>query len=69
VKDYVKEDGYKGGTFNSISYYNGKFTTDKINLKSSASALKVLPGRTGSVVVLEYYKKDKRMEMRLEKLN
>jgi hypothetical protein len=68
-KDYVKEDGYKGGTFNSISYYNGKFTTDKINLKSSASALKVLPGRTGSVVVLEYYKKDKRMEMRLEKLN
>jgi hypothetical protein len=68
-KDYVKEDGYKGGTFNSISYYNGKFTTDKINLKSSASDLKVLPGKTGSVVILEYYKKDKRMEMRLEKLN
>lgn len=68
-KDYVKEDGYKGGTFNSISYYNGKFSTDKINLKSSASSLKVLPGKTGSVVILEYYKKDKRMEMHMEKLN
>ncbi len=56
--DYVKEDGYKGGTFNTISYYNGKLTTDRINLKSAAKEVKVFPGKTGSVMILEYYKKE-----------
>lgn len=67
--DYVKEDGYKGGTFNTISYDAGKFTTDKINLNTSASSLLVLPGKTGSVVILEYFKKEKKLSMRMEKMN
>ena len=29
---------YKGSTFNSINYNEGKITTDKINTKSSASS-------------------------------
>ena len=67
--DYVREDGYKGGTFNTISYYNGKFTTDRINLKSAAKYVAVFPGKTGSVMIMEYYKKDKRLDVRLEKVN
>jgi hypothetical protein len=67
--DYVREDGYKGGTFNTISYYNGQMTTDRINLKSSAKYVAVFPGKTGSVMVMEYYKKDKRLDLRLEKIN
>ena len=67
--DYVREDGYKGGTFNTISYYNGKLTTDRINLKSTAKSVIVLPGKTGNVMVLEYYKKDKRLDLRIEKVN
>ncbi len=67
--DYVKEDGYKGGTFNTLTYYGGKITTDKINLKSDATSVKVLPGKTGSVVLLEYFRKGKKLEIRIEKMN
>lgn len=67
--DYVKSKDYKGLTFNAISYYNNKITTDKINLKSSSSSIRILPAKTGSIMVLEYFKKDKRIDMRLEKLN
>lgn len=67
--DFVREDGYKGGTFNTLSYNNGKITTDRINLKSSAKTVRVFPGKTGSVMVLEYYKKDKRLDLRMEKMN
>ncbi|MES2778164.1 MAG: DUF6770 family protein [Bacteroidota bacterium] len=67
--DYVKEKDYKGGTFNSISYNEGKFTTDKINTKSEASSSSVLPGKQGQVLVMDYYKKAKRMDVHFEKLN
>jgi hypothetical protein len=67
--DYVKGKDYKGGTFNSISYNEGKITTDHINTKSEASHCMVLPGKQGQVLVLEYYKKDKRLDAHFEKLN
>lgn len=67
--DYVRSNDYKGLTFNAISYYNNNFTTDKINLKSSSSSMRILPAKTGSIMVLEYFKKDKRLDMRLEKIN
>lgn len=68
-KDYVKEDGYKGGTFNTITYAGGQITTDKINLKTEAKSLIVLPGKTGSVVILEYYRKQKKIDLHVEKMN
>jgi hypothetical protein len=67
--DYVKSKDYKGLTFNTISYYNNNLTTDRIELKSSSSKMKILPARTGSVMIMEYFKKDKRLDMRLEKIN
>ncbi|HLK30862.1 MAG TPA: DUF6770 family protein [Puia sp.] len=67
--DYEKSKEYKGLTFHSISYFNNKFTTDKINLSSKASKTKILPGKPGSVMVLEYFKKEKKLDMRLEKIN
>ncbi|MCG2613710.1 hypothetical protein LZZ85_05435 [Terrimonas sp. NA20] len=67
--DYVKGKDYKGGTFNSISYHNGKITTDKINTKSDASQTSVLPGKQGQVLVLDYYKKAKKMDAHFEKMN
>jgi hypothetical protein len=59
---------YKGKTFNSIRYNGSKFTTDKIELKSKASTMKVFPAKAGSVMIMEYYRKDKRLDFRLEKL-
>jgi hypothetical protein len=67
--DYVRGKDYKGSTFNSISYNEGKVTTDKINTKSDASRSFVLPAKQGQVLVVEYFKKAKRLDVHLEKLN
>jgi hypothetical protein len=67
--DYVKGKDYKGGTFNSITYNEGKFTTDRINTKSDATSTSVLPAKQGQVLILDYYKKDKRLDVHIEKLN
>lgn len=67
--DYEKTNGYKGMTFHSISYYDGKISTDKINLKTDASSIRVLPAKPGAVLIMEYFKKDKRLDLRLEKIN
>jgi hypothetical protein len=66
--DYVRSSEYKGQTFNAIHYNGSKFSTDRIELKSKASTLKVFPAKAGSVMILEYFKKDKRLDFRLEKL-
>ncbi|MFL5741067.1 MAG: DUF6770 family protein [Flavisolibacter sp.] len=67
--DYERTKGYKGMTFNSISYYGGKISTDKIDLKTEASNLRVLPAKPGSVLMMEYFKKDKRLDLHMEKIN
>jgi hypothetical protein len=67
--DYVRGKDYKGSTFNAITYNDGKVTTDKINTKSDASRAYVLPSRQGSVLLLEIYRKDKKLEGHIEKMN
>jgi hypothetical protein len=66
--DYVRTSEYKGKTFNTIRYNGTKFTTDKIEMKSKASSMKVLPAKPGSVMIMEYFKKSKRLDFRLEKI-
>ena len=66
--DWVRSSDYKGQTFNSIRYNGSKFSTDKIELKSKASRMKVFPAKSGSIMIMEYFRKDKRLDFRLEKL-
>lgn len=66
--DWVRSAEYKGKTFNAIRFNGTKFTTDKMELKSKASSMRVLPAKAGSIMILEYFKKDKRLDLRLEKL-
>jgi hypothetical protein len=66
--DWVRGSEYKGQTFNSIRYNGTKFTTDKIELKSKASKMRVFPAKAGSVMIMEYFRKDKRLDFRLEKV-
>ncbi|MFY7899166.1 MAG: DUF6770 family protein, partial [Chitinophagaceae bacterium] len=48
--DFERSKGYKGATFNAISISaGGKTTTDKLELKSEASSLRVLPAKIGQV--------------------
>ena len=67
--DYVKEKDYKGGTFNSISFNDGKISTDRLNIKSDATYSWVVPGKQGQVLVVDYYKKEKKVLAHFEKLN
>jgi hypothetical protein len=66
--DWERSSEYKGETFNSIHYNGNKFSTDKIQLKSKASKMRVFPAKPGSVMIMEYFRKDKRLDFRLEKL-
>ena len=67
--DYVRGKDYKGATFNSISYNEGKVTTDKINTKSDATWSTVLPATQGQVLILDYFRKAKQLVPHFEKLN
>ena len=67
--DYVKGKDFKGGTFNAISYADGRFTTDKVNLTKGATASTALPARQGQVLLLDYYRKDKKLVAHFEKMN
>ena len=66
--DYVRSSAYKGLTFNSIRYNGEKFVTDRIKLKSKASKIHVMPAKMGSVMIMEYFKKTKKLKLRIEKL-
>ena len=66
--NWERSADYKGKTFNSIMYNGTKFSTDKIELKSKASSTTVFPAKAGSVMIMEYFRKDKRLDFRLEKL-
>lgn len=67
--DYERGKDFKGLTFHSIKYQDGGFSTDKINLKSDATWMRILPAKTGFVMVYEYFKKQKKLDYRLEKMN
>jgi hypothetical protein len=67
--DWERGKNYKGGTFNSIAYNEGKITQDKVNTKSEAKHSLVLPGKQGQVLILDYYKKEKKVVGHFEKLN
>jgi hypothetical protein len=66
--DYERSSEYHGQTFNAIRYNGTKLSTDKIELKSKASMQQVFPAKGGSIMIMEYFKKDKRLDFRLEKL-
>jgi hypothetical protein len=67
--DYVRGKDYKGATFNSITLNDGKLTQDKIQTKSDATKSIVLPARQGQVLIMDYYRKDKKLDLHFEKLN
>ena len=67
-KDYLQKDGKENLAYSNISYNDGKFAASKINLNSKADVMKVFPAKAGSIMIFEYFKKEKRIDIRLEKL-
>jgi hypothetical protein len=67
-RNYERTDEYKGQTFEILRYNGTKFVNDKIQLSSKATRMIVLPAKPGFVLIVEYYKKEKKIDTRLEKI-
>jgi hypothetical protein len=67
--DYSREKGDRGNYFGAINYDGNKFTTDKIKFEKKSTWFQVYPAKPGHVMILEYYRKEQRLDMRIEKLN
>ncbi|MBD0256492.1 MAG: hypothetical protein ICV83_12305 [Cytophagales bacterium] len=68
--DYEKKKGEKNQLiFGAITYADQQYATDKISLETEASSLRVMPAKPGYVLITEYFRKDKKLDMRLEKIN
>lgn len=64
------ESGEKLGSYiGTIVHDGGNMTLDKLPIKSSATYYRVLPSKPGHVVIMEYFRKAKRLDMRMEKVN
>jgi hypothetical protein len=68
--DYEKRKGEKNGlVFGAITYADKEYATDKISLETEASSLRVIPAKAGFVMITEYFRKTRKLDMRLEKIN
>ncbi len=68
--DYERLKGEKNkSAFKTIIYDEGELTEDKIYLSNKDKTFKVLPGKVGNVLLVEYDKKKKEINLHLEKLN
>ena len=63
--DYDK----KNRSFGALTYFDGEFSQDKIKLGTDATRLWVLPAKPGYVLISEYYRKSKKLNIHLEKIN
>lgn len=68
--DYEKIKGEKNkNAFKTIIYDEGELTEDKIYLEQGEKTFRVFPAKLGSVLLLEYDKKAKQINLHLEKIN
>ena len=71
--DYEKVSGAPNETiYGAITYADSKPTNDKVKLATSRDDkkyFKVLPSKIGSIVIMEYFKKEKKLDLRMEKIN
>ncbi len=68
--DYERIKGEKNkNAFKTIIYDEGKLSEDKIYLKDGDKNFRVYPAKLGNVLLLEYDKKAKTIDLHLEKIN
>lgn len=66
----LSDDAKKTDNFGQIKYKGGKFTIDKIAIKNAKANLShIFPAKAGYVLQMNYFKKDKKLEMDMIKLN
>jgi hypothetical protein len=69
--NYIKEKGEKGQSVLSIVVYTPEkeFVQDKVGFNRKSTSTMVRKAKHGYVMVMEYFKKEKSIESRLEKIN
>ncbi|RTY88513.1 DUF6770 family protein [Flavobacterium sp. GT3R68] len=68
--DYERLKGEKNkNAFKTIIYDEGKLSEDKIYLASENKEFRVMPAKVGNILLLEYDKKAKEINLHMEKLN
>ena len=68
--DYEKIKGEKNkNAFKTIIYDDGELSEDKIYLEDGDKDFRVFPAKIGNVLLLEYNKKKKEINLHLEKIN
>lgn len=68
--DYEKRKGEKDGwAFGAVTNSNNQYSVDKLALSVEATNTRVMPAKHGYVLVSEYFEGDKKLDLRLEKIN
>lgn len=69
--DYKKEKGEKGEfRMGAVSYQDGEIIETYMPLeKEKSETFKIHPGKPGYIIITEYFRKEKRLSSRLEKIN
>jgi hypothetical protein len=52
-----------------VTFKNGEFINDKIKFDTKAKWQQIYPAKSGYVMIAEYFKKEKKLEFRMEKVN
>jgi hypothetical protein len=66
--DYPHKQGDKKA-FTTLRYNGAKFKANKMDLNSKADEIRVYPAVPGSIMIIEYSKKEKRLDMRIERIS
>ena len=71
--DLEKEKGKlrKKAVLNFVSYIKDEddYSSDKVDLESDAFWMHYMPAKPGNILIVEYFKKEKTLELRLEPIN
>ncbi|MFT5513864.1 MAG: hypothetical protein ACI8SE_002275, partial [Bacteroidia bacterium] len=70
-REKVKGKMRKEAVVNFISYIKAEdeYTSDKLSLETEATSIGFMPAKPGHVLIIEYYRKEGSMELRLEPIN
>lgn len=64
-----KDEKDKEPKFKIVSNIDGTFVEDAVSLKTEATDIRVTKAKAGFILITEYFKKEKKMTLRLEKIN
>ena len=68
--DYERAKGKKNGfVFGGVTNVDGKYNYDKIDISNKGVETRVLKGKPGYVLLMDYIKREKELNLRLEKIN